>query len=233
MISFSGKQFPKDIILMAVRWYVAYPLSYRNIEEMMAERNVKVDHATLNRWVIEYSPQLENKFRKNYKTKTDSSWRMDETYLKIKGRDIYLYRAVDKFGKTIDFMVSEKRDKDAVLSFFCKSIGENGLPEKVTMDKSGANKSGIDAINLFLFSLFCSVKTLFQITVRQIKYLNNILEQDHRAIKRLTKPMMGFKALHSAEATIAGIELHHMLKKGQHKHANSQPVFEQFYALAG
>jgi putative transposase len=233
MISFAGKQFPKDIILMAVRWYVAYPLSYRNIEELMAERNVKVDHATLNRWVVEYSPQLESEFRKNYKNKTNSSWRMDETYLKIKGKDIYLYRAVDKFGKTIDFMVSEKRDKEAALSFFNKAIGENGLPEKVTMDKSGANKAGIDAINLFLFSMFYMAKTIFQITVRQIKYLNNILEQDHRAIKRITKPMMGFKALHSAEATIAGIELHHMLKKGQHKNVGQQTVFEQFYALAG
>ena len=233
MISFAGKQFPKDIILMAVRWYVAYPLSYRNVEELMAERNVKVDHATLQRWVVEYSPQLENEFRKNYKNKTNNSCHMDETYLKIKGKDIYLYRAVDKFGKTVDFMVSEKRDKEAVLSFFCKAIGKNGLPEKVTMDKSGSNKSGIDAINLFLFTLFCTVKTIFQITVRQIKYLNNIVEQDHRAIKRITKPMMGFKALHSAEATIAGIELHHMLKKGQHKNGGTQNIFEQFYALAG
>ena len=233
MISFSGKQFPKDIILMAVRWYVAYPLSYRNIEELMDERNVKVDHATLNRWVVEYSPQLENEFRKRYKSKIHSSWRMDETYLKIKGKDIYLYRAVDKFGKTVDFMVSEKRDKAAVLRFFNKAVGKSGLPEKITMDKSGANKAGADEINLFLFSMFCMFKTIFQITVRQIKYLNNILEQDHRAVKRITKPMMGFKALHSAEATIAGIELHHMLKKGQHKNAGPQNIFEQFYALAG
>lgn len=218
---------------MAVRWYIAYPLSYRNIEELMAERNVKVDHATLNRWVIEYSPQLENEFRKNYKIKTHSSWRMDETYLKIKGRDIYLYRAVDNFGKTIDFMVSKKRDKEAVLHFFCKTIGENGLPEKVTIDKSGANKSGLDAINVFLFSMFCMLKTIFQITVRQIKYLNNVLEQDHRAVKRVTKPMMGFKSLHSAKATITGIELHHMLKKCQHKNAHSKTIFQQFYALAG
>lgn len=90
MISFAGKQFSKDIILMAVRWYVAYPLSYRNIEELMVERNVQVDHATLNRWVVEYSPQLENEFRKNYKSSVNRSWRMDETYLKIKGEDVYL-----------------------------------------------------------------------------------------------------------------------------------------------
>lgn len=233
MISFAGKQFPKDIILMAVRWYVAYPLSYRNIEELMAERNVKVDHATLNRWVIEYSPALENEFRAHCKKTINNSWRMDETYLKIKGVDVYLYRAVDKFGKTIDFMLSEKRDKHAALGFFNKAIYKNGFPEKITMDKSGANKAGIDEINLFLTFLSVLTQTIFQITVRQIKYLNNILEQDHRAIKRITKPMMGFKSFHSAKATIAGIELHHMLKKGQHKNANSQSIFQQFYALAG
>jgi putative transposase len=148
MISFAGKQFPKDIILMAVCWYVAYPLSYRNIEELMAERNVQVDHATLNRWVVEYSPQLENEFRKNYKSSVNRSWRMDETYLKIKGEDVYLYRAVDKYGNTVDFMLSKNRDKKAAFQFFSKAIDQHGFPEKVTMDKSGANKAGIDKINL-------------------------------------------------------------------------------------
>ena len=199
----------------------------------MAERNIKVDHATLNRWVIEYSPKFENEFRKRHKKTIGCSWRIDETYLKIKGVDVYLYRAVDKFGKTIDFMLSERRDKQAALSFFNKAISENGLPEKVTMDRSGANKAGIDAVNLFLTFLSSIMQIIFRITVRQIKYLNNIVEQDHRAVKRITKPMLGFKSFNSAEATIAGIELHHMLKKGQYKNANSQSVFQQFYALAG
>jgi putative transposase len=232
MISFAGKQFPKDIILMAVRWYVAYPLSYRNIEELMAERNVQVDHATLNRWVIEYSPQLENEFRKNYKSSVNRSWRMDETYLKIKGEDVYLYRAVDKFGNTVDFMLSKNRDKKAAFQFFSKAIGQHGLPEKVTMDKSGANKAGIDKINLLLSLTFLFAGIFYQIIIRQIKYLNNIVEQDHRGIKRITKPMMGFKSFASAKATIAGIELHHMLKKGQHKNADNQVLFQQFYGLA-
>jgi len=233
MISFAGRHFPKDIILMAVRWYVTYPLSYRNIEDLIAERGVKVDHATVNRWTIHYSPQLENEFRRKYKKQTNRSWRMDETYLKIKGKDVYLYRAVDKFGNTIDFMVSEKRDKKAVIRFFKKSIGQHGLPEKITIDKSGANKAGADYINLLLVFAFMNGGAFHQITIRQIKYLNNIIEQDHRFIKRITKQMMGFKAFHSAEATIAGIELHHMLRKGQHINANNMPVFEQFYALAG
>jgi len=157
---------------------------------------------------------------------------MDETYLKIKGKDVYLYRAVDKFGDTIDFMLSEKRDKKAVIRFFKKSIGQHGLPEKITMDKSGANKAGADHINLLLALTFMMGGLFYQITIRQIKYLNNVVEQDHRGIKKITKPMMGFKAFHSANATISGIELHHMLRKDQHSLAINNSVFEQFYALA-
>jgi len=217
---------------MGVRWYVAYPLSYRNIEELMAERGARVDHSTVNRWVIHYSPQLESKFRNKFKRPTNTSWRMDETYLKIKGKNAYLYRAVDKFGDTIDFMLSEKRDKKAVIRFFKKSIGQHGLPEKITIDKSGSNKAGADHINLLLALAFMMGGLFYQITIRQIKYLNNVVEQDHRGIKRITKPMMGFKAFHSAEATIGGIELHHMLRKSQHSLATNNSVFEQFYALA-
>jgi putative transposase len=135
MISFKGKHFAKDIILLAVRWYVSYSLSYRDIEEMMLERGTKVDHATLNRWFIEYSPLLENEFRKNYKNKTSSSWRMDETYIKVKGEWNYLYRAVDKEGDTIEFMLSKNRDESSAKAFFTKAIRSSGLPEKITIDK--------------------------------------------------------------------------------------------------
>lgn len=144
VISFKSRQFKKEIILVLVRWYLAYSLSYRDIEELTAERGLHVDHSTINRWVIHYSPQLEQSFRKNHKRIINTNYRMDETYLKIKGKDVYFYRAVDKFGKTIDFKLSEKRDKKAAFSFFQKCISQNGLPEKVTMDKSGANKAGIE-----------------------------------------------------------------------------------------
>jgi putative transposase len=222
----------KDVILSVVRWYLSYSLSYRDIEEMMLERGIKVDHSTLNRWVIEYAPLLENEFRKNYKKKTGSSWRMDETYIKVKGVWNYLYRAVDKEGDTVDFMLSKHRDEAAAKAFFTKAIGSNGLPEKITIDKSGANNAGIEAINLQLILLALLGCTLIQIQIRQIKYLNNIVEQDHRGIKRIVKPMMGFKAFHSAEATLAGIELCRMLKKGQHVNSENAFAFEQFYALA-
>ena len=168
----------------------------------------------MNRWVLEYAPQLEAEVRKNHKKKVNGSWRMDETYIKVKGEWHYLYRAVDKFGDTVDFMLSKNRDKPAAIAFFEKAIGSHGLPEKVTMDKNGANKTGIDAINFQLILCFLCGFSLMQITVRQIKYLNNIVEEDHRSIKKITNPMKGFKAFYSAQATLAGIELHHMLRKG-------------------
>ena len=153
MLNFKWRHFQKELILMAVRWYVAYALSYRDIEELMLERGVKVDHSTLNRWVIYYSPLLEEEFRKRNKRAVGSSWRMDETYIKVKGVWHYLYRAVDKEGKTIDFMLSKTRDKASAEDFFVKAIGTTGLPEKITIDKSGANKAGIDVINFRLLML--------------------------------------------------------------------------------
>ena len=157
---------------------------------------------------------------------------MDETYIKVKGIWTYLYRAVDREGNTIDFMLSEKRDKAAATAFFNKCIDANGLSHTVTMDKSGANKAGIDAINLQLALLFMLGGIFYHIKIRQIKYLNNIVESDHRFIKKITKPMKGFKSFDSAEATISGIELHHMLRKNQHKDAANISIFEQFYNLA-
>ena len=229
-ISFKWKHFQKEMILMAVRWYVAYALSYRNIEELMAERGSSVDHATINRWVIEYAPLLEESFRQRHKKPVGSSWRMDETYIKIKGKWHYLYRAVDNESQTIDFMLSKNRDREAAEKFLEKVIGCSELPDKVTIDKSGANKAGLKAINLQLEILLMWTGQFFEI--RQIKYLNNMIEQDHPAIKRVVNPMMGFKAFHSTEATLSGIELYHILKKGQHRQAANLAVFEQFYALA-
>jgi putative transposase len=228
MLSFYGRHFPKAVILMAVRWYVAYALSYRDIEELMNERGVNVDHATIQRWVVKYSPELMKKARKVMKSSAES-WRMDETYIKVKGEWVYLYRAVDKFGNTIDFMLSQKRDKPAATRFFTQAIGHAGLPDRVVIDKSGANTAGINAINeqLSTAGLFA-----FAITMIQSKYLNNIVEQDHRFIKKITRPMLGFKSFASAEATLAGIELHHIIRKGQLRLEESTP-FEQFYALAG
>ena len=170
------------------------------------ERGVFVDHSSINRWALRFLPLLEKVFRK-HKRQVGSSWRMDETYIKVKGAWKYLYRAVDKEAKTVDFLLTAKRDKAAALRFFDKAMKASGIPEKVTMDKSGANKTAIDGIN-------ASRET--PIVVRQVKYLNNIVEQDHRAVKQVTRPMLNFKSFRSAKNVLAGIELMHMIRKGQH-----------------
>lgn len=184
MLNFKWRHFQQDVILMLVRWYVAYALSYRDIEELAQERGLSVDHSTINRWVIAYSPPLAAQFQKHYKKPVHTSWHLDETYLKVKGQDVYLYRAVDKLGNTIDFLLSKNRDKAAALRFFGKALGAQGLPEKVTLDKSGANLAALNQINVWLALLFMLTGIFYQIGMRQIKYLNNIIEQDHRFIKK-------------------------------------------------
>ena len=227
MIDFKGAHYPKDVILHAVFFYVRYGVSYRDLEEVMAERGVKVDHSTLNRWVIRYSPLIAAESHKR-KQAVAGSWRMDETYINVKGEWVYFYRAVDKYGNTIDFKLSEKRDEAAATAFFKQAIDNNGVPDKVVIDKSGANNAGLENINL----LFFFAGLYYLIDIIQVKYLNNIVEQDHRLIKKITKPMLGFKAFHSARATLAGIEVAHMIRKGQLMN-NLKPAHEQFMALAG
>ena len=223
MISFKGKHSEKEIILTCVRWYLAYALSYRDLEEMMKERGIEVDHTTIYRWVAEYAALLEEEFNKKKKP-VGSSWRMDETYIKVKGKWCYLYRAVDKDGNTIDFLLTEKRDKPAATKFFKKAIGSSGVPSKVNIDKSGSNTAALNDINEEIIS-----EGGIPIEIRQNKYLNNLIEQDHRGIKRITKPMMGFCSLASAKITIAGIEIVRMLKKGQND-LSGTPA-ENFYAI--
>ncbi len=183
MINFKWRYFHKELILLVVRWYLAYSLSYRDLEEMMLERNIKVDHSTINRWVIQYATLLENELCRNYKRSVGVSWRMDETYIKIKGVWHYLYRAIDNIGNTVDFILSKIGDETAARNFFEKVSGSSGLPEKITIDKSGANKAGLHTINLQLVLIALLGCTLMQIQIRQIKYLNNIIEQDYRGIK--------------------------------------------------
>ena len=225
MLATKGMRFPIDVILVCIRWYAAYPLSYRHLEEMMQERGVFVDHSSINRWAIRFLPLLEKVFRK-YKRPVGGSWRMDETYIKVKGVWKYLYRAVVKQGKTVDFLLTAKRDKAAAMRFFDKAMQANGVPEKVTIDKNGANKAAMDEIN---------ARGETPVIVRQVKYLNNIVEQDHRAIKRVTKPMLNFKSFRAAKNVLAGIELMHMIRKGQFllEGCIKLSFAEQFYALAG
>lgn len=225
-VNFKGAHFPKSVILYAVFFYVRYSVSYRDLQEILAERGVDVDHATLNRWVVRYSPQIAEQAQKR-KRRTLGSWRVDETYIKVKGTWTYLYRAVDRDGQTLDFMLSERRNLGAARRFFKTAIASNGAPHKIVIDKSGANLAGAQAVNTIL-KITVTGK---MIEMLQVKYLNNIVEQDHRFIKRITKHTLGFKAFDSASATIAGIEVAHMIRKKQFANNNRSP-FEVFAELA-
>jgi putative transposase len=161
MVSFKGAHFAKDIILTCIRWYVAYPLSYRQVEELMQERGVSVDHATINRWVLKYSPQLEAAFHRR-KRPVWRSWRLDETYIRVRGRWCDLYRAVDKVGQTIDFLLTGQRDERAAMRFLIKAIRRHGVPEKVTIDGSEANAAAIRRYN---------AEHGAAMAIRQVRYL--------------------------------------------------------------
>jgi transposase-like protein len=214
--------YPLDVILLCVRWYVAYSLSLRNLDEMMAERGFEVDHSSVHRWVIKLVPLFEKAFRR-YKRPAGKSWRMDETYVKVRGQWKYLYRAVDKAGNTVDFLLRAHRDKAAARRYFEKAIDRNGAPETVTMDKSGANLAALQAIN---------VERKTPIKVRKVKYLNNIVEQDLRAIKRRIRPMMGFKDFRCARIILSGIETMHTIRKGQMKDDGvTRTAADQSYSL--
>ncbi|WP_050521071.1 IS6 family transposase [Pseudorhodobacter antarcticus] len=226
MNNFKGTQFPKAVMLHAVFFYVRYAVSYRDLEEIMAERGLNVDHATLNRWVVKFSPLISANAQSR-KRATANSWRMDETCIRVRGKWTYLYRAVDRDGQTLDFMLSERRDLAAARRFFKQAIGTNGVQDRVVMDKSGANLAGLQSVNVIL--KFTGTGRL--VKIRQVKYLNNILEQNHRFIRRITAPMMGFKAFHSAAATLAGIEDALMIRKGQIS-ANGSTAFQTFAGLA-
>lgn len=216
--------YPLEVMLMCVRWYVAYPLSLRHIEEMMQERGVFVDHTTVHHWAINILPVLTSICRR-HKRPVNNSWRLDETYIKVAGRWKYLYRAVDKFGDTVDFLLTAKRDKAAARRFLERAIDLHDVPEKITIDKSGANTAAIESVN---------ADACLDIALRQSKYLNNMVEQDHRAVKRITNPMLGFKSFWSARIIIAGIEIMHMISKGQLRcpDGKTMPAADQFYGLA-
>ena len=190
----------------------------------MAERGVCVDHATVHRWAMKILPVLAAAFRRR-KRPVGASWRMDETYIKVAGQWKYLYRAVDRDGDTIDFLLRANRDCAAARRFLEQAIARHGVPEKITIDKSGANTAAIQSVK---------DDSGVNIELRQSKYMNNIVEQDHRAIKRIVRPMLGFKSFRCARVLIAGIELMHMIKKGQFDCAEGQvsPAASTFYSLA-
>lgn len=221
-MEFSGKQFPKHVIIMAVRWYLAYALSYRNIEELIKEWNIGLDHSSVQRWVAEYGVWLQSKVRKYLTRNFKRSWRLDETYIKVKGKWCYLYRIVDKAGDSIYFHFSQTRDHQAALACIRGAIRiARFVPDKINSDGSAANELAVKIINQEIAINKQSANPEFcgpikpAIIYTKVKYCNNILEQDHRRIKTITDSMKGFKSFDSAVSTIAGIEAIAMLRKNQ------------------
>jgi transposase-like protein len=216
--------YPLDIMLTCVRWYVAYPLSLRHIEEMMHERGIFVDHTTIHRWALKILPVLAAAFRRR-KRPVGDSWRMNENYVLVGGRWKYFDRAIDRDGATVDFLLTIKRDLGAARRFLERAIDQHCLPDKNSIDKSGANTTAVQRIQ---------ADTGAQIELRQVKYLNNIVEQDHRAIKRIIRPMLGFPSFRCARILLAGIEAMHRIKKGHLDWLDRQvaSAADQFYSLA-
>jgi transposase, IS6 family len=217
---FKWHHFQSEIILLCVRWYLRYSLSYRDLEEIMQERGLSVDHSTIFRWVQRYAPEVDKRCRPHLKACQDS-WKVDETYIKIKKVWMYLYRAVDSEGNTLEFLLSPTRDAEAAKRFFCKALqssarsaSQGGLvhenetrssgptappvtqsaPRVINVDKNAAYPKAIADLK--------AAGTLpEQVELRQVKYLNNLVEQDHRFIKRLVKPGMGFFSFETAWRT--------------------------------
>jgi transposase-like protein len=208
---FRYRHFKYDIIIWAVRWYCKYGISYRDLEEMLEERGVEVDHTTIYRWVIYYAPKILKKLRWYIRPKSYRNWHVDETYIKVKGKWVYLYRSVDDHGDTIDFYLSKTRNAKAAKLFLNKSIRKLKDWEKPQIINTDKNPAYIKAIKNLKKLGICSDDLEHQ----QVKFHNNIIESDHGKLKRLIKPTLGFKSMKSAYATIKGFEIMRIFKKGQ------------------
>jgi len=205
---FKRRRFPVEIILLCVRWYCKYGISYRDLVEMMEERGVGVDPSTIMRWVHRYAPELEKRVRA-YQGYGSTSWRVDETYVKVGGRWKYLFRAVDKHGRLIDFMLLERRNIRAAHRFLRNATAtmRDWPPTSITTDKLPSYPEAIERL-----------KREGQIAKdtrhRTSKYLNNIIEADHGALKRVIWPTRGFQTMKTATATIKGFEIMRMIRRG-------------------
>ncbi|MER8772814.1 IS6 family transposase [Mesorhizobium sp. M0909] len=214
-------------------WYLAYNLSLRDLEEMMAERGIHVDHSTVHRWVVHFSLELLDRFNRRKRSVT-GKWHMDETYIKVRGQWMYLYRAIDSLGDTVEFFFSENRDLPAAKRFLRKALQRHGRPERIAIDGSQTNHEAIRSCDLENRLRDRSRRALKSIRIRKSQYFNNRIEQDHRCIKRRVRSMLGFKSTTTAETILSGIEMVHMMRKRQARFAyNPTPsIAKQFEMLA-
>jgi transposase, IS6 family len=235
--------------MLCVRWYLRYALSYRDLQEMMRERGLSVDHTTIFRWVQHYAPEIDKHSRPHLKA-CNASWRVDETYVKIKNTWMYLYRAVDSAGNTLEFLLSPTRDAEAAKRFFVKALHSRAgsapwarpvkepvaepmadpnttisVPRVINVDKHAAYPKAIAELK-------AAGMLPEQVELRPFKYLNNLIEQDHRFIKRLVKPGMGFFSFESAWRTLQGYEVMHMIRKGQMRGVEKEDILGQIAFIA-
>ena len=206
---FKGRHFDQEIVVLCVRWYLSYKLSYRDLMAMMGERGIVLAHTTILRWVQHYTPEFEKRWNRFART-VGGSWRMDETYVKVRGEWVYLYRAVDKAGKTVDFYLSRKRDANAAKAFLRKAMKGQRIPTKITLDAYAASHRAVADLKE-------TGELPKRVRIRSSKYLNNAIEQDHRRVKQRLRPMLGLKSFQTAAVVISGIELAEKIKKGQFK----------------
>ena len=205
---FKGRQYPGEVIVLCVRWYLRYPLSYEHVSELLSERGVEVDPSCIWRWVQVYAPEL-NKRCRPYLKPTNKSYRIDETYIKVKGQDKYLYRALDSTGQTIEFLLTAKRDKHAAKRFLVKTIAASGnpMPRVINVDKNPAYPAAVEVLK-------ADGVIPRRVRLRQCKYLNNVIEQDHRTVKKRVWLAKGYGSFQSAWRTLQGIETVNMIRKG-------------------
>jgi transposase-like protein len=206
---FKGRHFDQEIVVLCVRWYLSFKLSYRDLVAMMGERGIDLAHTTILRWVQHYTPEFEQRWRR-YARSVGGSWRMDETYIKVHGHWVYLYRAVDKAGQTVDFFLSRNRDVNAAKSFLRSAMKNTRVPTKITLDAYAASHRAAREMKE-------GGELPSRVQVRSSQYLNNLVEQDHRRVKQRIRPMLGLKRFDNAAVTICGIELAEKIKKGQFK----------------
>jgi transposase-like protein len=206
---FKGRQFPGEVIILCVRWYLQYPLAYEHVAELLAERGVAVDPSCIWRWVQAYAPELNKRCRPHLKP-TNKSYRTDETYIKVKGKDKFLYRAVDSTGQTIDFLLTAKRDAAAAKRFFRKALSAPGnpVPRVINVDKNPAFPPAVEKLKT-------EGVLPRRVRLRQCKYLNNVVEQDHRTVKQRTWLAKGYGSFPTAWRTLQGIEALNMIWKGR------------------
>lgn len=225
-MQFKGRHFEAAIIILCVRWYLRFALSYRDLKEIMAERNLSVDHVTIWRWVQRYAPELSKRCRRELR-RTNASWRVDETYLRVAGKWTYLYRAVDSEGNTIDFFLSSTRDAPAAKHFLRNAlrVPSHRRPRVINVD-------GNPCYPKVISELKHSGALGRRCRCRQVPYLNNIVEQDHRSIKRRVRASQGFRSFDGAWSTIQGIETIHMIRKGQVRWLPKGSIVEQVRFVA-